>query len=98
MWFMLFSVEDLHKFFKSVEDSKYGCHTEFSSYGFAGMEQDITRYGCAYCTFFKTLPPSYSKATLLPDHTVIRRRYTTSIENLTEAAKIYLITDLIQES
>ena len=97
VWFMIFSVEDLHRFFKLVENSIYGCHTEFTRSGFLNMEQDITSQGGIYCTFTKMPPLSDNEATLLPDYTVIRRGYTSTIEKLPTEAKIYSIADLIQE-
>ena len=97
IWFMIFSVEDLHRFFKLVENSIYGCHTEFSLSGFLSMEQDITSQGGIYCTFTKTSSLSGSETTLLPDYTVIRRGFTSALEKLPTEAKIYSIADLIQE-
>lgn len=97
VWFMIFSVEDLHRFFKLVENSIYGCHTEFTRSGFLGMEQAIITQGGIYCTFTKMSPLIDNEATPLPDYTVIRRGYTNAIENLPTEAKIYSIADLIQE-
>ena len=97
IWFMIFSVEDLHRFFKLVENSIYGSHTEFSLSGFLSMEQMIASQGGIYCTFTKTSPLSGNEATPLPDYTVIRRGFTNAIEKLPTEAKIYSIADLIQE-
>lgn len=97
MWFMIFSVEDLHRFFKLVENSIYGCHTEFTRSGFLNMEEVITTQGGVYCTFAKMLPLEGGEATPLPDYNVIRRGFTNAIEKLPTEAKIYSIADLIQE-